>query len=350
MNNRITYACVTQRLQEANIPYTTISLASNWKLVVAQYGGRVFGPFNGENGESLLWMSDVWQNAETFKEFVGSRTWNVGGDRLWIQPELPFYTTEKARFFDTYVVQGPIDPGAYTLTENQGAVTLEQDVSAQTYEIETTERHFRMRRTVQSVANPFAQKAKEFGIDNCFGMVQTVEIEDKESASPTYLEAWLLSQINPRGELIVPFTGKTPDFLNYYEPIADDLVRIEGNKVFVTVTGDVRYKLGFKSLNTTGRSAYIGSLTDGTDYLFVRSFHNKPSSVYCGAPYSAPEVCGYPLYLYNDPGSQGGFAEFENCGTTIGGDTGLRQSQDDVYYYFFTGKREDLLALANEIL
>lgn len=350
MNNKITYNCVIQRLKESNIPHVTLDLDSGWKIVISQYGGRIFGPFKGEDGESLLWMSDVWQNAETFKEFINCRTWNIGGDRLWIEPELPFYTTEKADFFNTYVVQGTIDPGSYTLTENTGAVTLEQEVEAKTFELPTTDRNFRMRRTVQSVCNPFSQKAKEFGIDDCFGLTQAVEIEDLEQPSPTYLEAWLLSQINPCGELIVPFTGKQPDFLNYYEPISEDMVRIEGNKVFIKVTGDVRYKLGFKSLNTTGRSAYIGNFTDGTPYLFVRSFHNNPSSVYCGAPYSDPEVYGHPLYLYNDPGSQGGFAEFENCGTTIGGDTHLRKSHDDVYYYFFTGDREKLLALANEIL
>ena len=295
-------------------------------------------------------MSDAWCNSETFKEFIKSRNWNIGGDRFWIEPELPFYTEEKERFFDTYIVQGAIDPGSYSMKEENSAVTLEQEVLAKTFELPIQERNFRMRRTVQSVCNPFYEKAKEFGINDCFGFTQTVELEDLEKTSPTYLESWLLSQINPCGELIVPFTGKAPDFLNYYEPIPQDMVKIDGNKVIVKVTGDIRYKLGFKSLNTTGRSAYIGSFTNGTSYLFVRNFHNNPSTVYCGAPYSDPEVYGHPLYLYNDPGSQGGFAEFENCGTTIGGDTGLVSSKDSVYYYFFTGEREKLLALANEIL
>ena len=35
---------------------------------------------------------------------------------------------------------------------------------------------------------------------------------------------------------------------------------------------------------------------------------------------------------------------------TIGGDTGLRRSHDRVYYYFFTGDRQSLLHLADEIL
>lgn len=350
MNNKVTYNCVIQRLNESNVPHTTINLGQNWKIVVSQYGGRVFGPFNGDNGESLLWMSDVWHSRETFKEFIESRSWNIGGDRFWIEPELPFYAEKREDFFNTYIVQGTIDPGNYVMTENNNVVTLEQDVAAKTFELPTEDRSFRMRRTIQGVCNPFAQKAKELGICGCFGFAQTVEIEDLDDASPTYLEAWLLSQINPCGEMIVPFTGNKTDFLNYYEPIPEDMIRREGNKLFIKVTGDIRYKLGFNALNTTGRSAYIGSFTDGTAYLFVRNFYNNPSSVYCGAPYSAPEVYGHPLYLYNDPGSQGGFAEFENCGTTIGGDTKLRKSLDKVYYYFFTGKREELLNLANEIL
>ena len=350
MNNKVTYNCVIQRLNESNVSHATINLDSDWKIVISQYGGRIFGPFKGEDGESLLWMSDAWHNQETFDDFIKSRLWNIGGDRLWIQPELPFFTEEKDNFFDTYVVQGAIDPGTYTMKENNGIVTLEQNVSAKTFELSTVDRNFHMRRVVQSVCNPFSQKAKEFGICDCLGFAQTVEIQDLDQNSPTYLEAWLLSQINPCGELIVPFTGKSPDFLNYYEPIPEDMVRIEGNKLFVKVTGDIRYKLGFKSLNTTGRSAYIGSITDGTAYLFVRNFHNNPSSVYCGAPYYNPKVYGHPLFLYNDPGSQGGFAEFENCGMTISGDTGIYNSHDEVHYYFFTGEREKLLAFANEIL
>lgn len=350
MNNKVTYSCVIERLKALNVPHTTIDLDGDWKIVVSQYGGRVFGPFKGNQGESLLWMSEAWCDQEAFANLITSRQWNIGGDRFWLEPELPFFTTEKERFFDTYIVQSTIDPGYYTMEQNNGAVTLEQNVTAKTFEIATSSRNFRMRRTVQGVRNPFSQKAKDLGVDDCFGFVQSVEMEDLDPDAPTYLEAWLLSQINPRGELIVPFNGEHPDFLNYYEPIPDDMVRVKGNKVFVDVTGDIRYKLGFQSLNTTGRSAYLGSFTDGTSYLFVRNFYNNPSSVYCGAPYFDPDCYGYPLYLYNDPGSQGGFAEFENCGMTIGGDTGLTKAKDDVYYYFFTGEKEKLLALVDEIL
>lgn len=350
MNNIITYGCVIRLLKKSNVSHETVELSDDWRIIVSQYGGRILGPFRGDNGESLLWMSDVWQDEDAFADFLRTRSWNVGGDRLWIEPELPFFTTEKAHFHDTYVVQGAIDPGAYAMSDVDGGVRLEQEVHAKVFEMPVTDRHFRMRRTVQRASNPFAEKAKRLGIDDCFGLVQTVELEDLDPDSPTYLEAWLLSQINPRGDLIVPYTGKTFDYLNYYEQIPGDMVRVEGNKLLVRVTGDIRYKLGFPSLNTTGRSAYLGSLTDGTPYLFVRCFYNNPSSVYCGAPYSDPEVYGHSLYLYNDPGSQGGFAEFENCGMTIGGDTGLRWSHDRVYYYFFIGDRQSLLRLADEIL
>ena len=350
MNSKVTYNLAKQRLNESNVSHTTLELGANWKIIVSQYGGRIFGPFKGDEGESLLWMSDVWCDKTAFANFINTRQWNIGGDRFWLEPELPFFTTEKERFFDTYVVQGTIDPGSYTMEESYGSVTLEQEVAAKTFEIPTEDRNFRMRRTVQCIGNPFSQKAEELGVAECFGFKQSIEMEDLDETSPTYLEAWLLSQINPRGELIVPFTGKQPDYLDYYEPISNDMVRIENNKLFIKVTGDVRYKLGFRSLNTTGRSAYLGSFTDGTAYLFVRSFYNNPSSIYSGAPSFDPELYGYPLFLYNDPGLQGGFAEFENCGMTIGGDTGVRKSHDEVYYYFFTGEKEKLLVLANEIL
>jgi hypothetical protein len=182
-----------------------------------------------------------------------------------------------------------------------------------------------------------------------FGFSQTITIQDTSEDRSLYLEPWILTQVNPVGSLIVPLTEKT-EYVNYYEPIDKNLIETKNNRMIITVTGDVRYKLGFKSTVLTGRSAYLGTLDKELGYLFIRNYFNNPSNVYCAAPNANPEQYGCSLFLYNDPGSQGGFSEFENCGTTISGDTGLSRSVDEVYYYFFIGTEKNLLAIADVLL
>lgn len=94
----------------------------------------------------------------------------------------------------------------------------------------------------------------------------------------------------------------------------------------------------------------MGKLTDERSYLFIRSYYNDPSSIYCCDPYDKPGQNGCSLFLYNDSGSLGGFAEFENTGVTFSGDTGKKQSIDAVSYYFYVGEEVRLKKIAKLLL
>lgn len=350
MNNRIKLSQVVDRLNESNIEYKQLKLQNEWSIIICAYGGRIFGPFKNNDSESIFWMSESFASKKDFDALISSRHWNIGGDRFWVAPELPFFVKRKDDFFNTYITQGELDPGNYTIINNNESIKLAQQVCVKTYETHIKEKSFFMERTIAEARNPLSSMAELNNEIEYFGFSQEVDLHDTGTDKSLYLESWLLTQVNPKGKLIVPFTGSALDYTDYYEPINKDFVQIQDHLAYIDVTGDVRYKLGFKAAQMTGRSAYLGELSDGTYYLFVRNYFNDLSNIYCAAPYFAPEQYGCSLYLYNDPGSQGGFAEFENSGTTISGDTGINKAKDRVYYYFFVGDESNLKKLASDIL
>ncbi|MBN1836135.1 MAG: hypothetical protein JW820_09820, partial [Spirochaetales bacterium] len=78
-------------------------------IVVSAYGGRIFGPFVG--AESLGWLSPLFGDPEGFRAAVAAGAWNLGGERLWLAPELRYCVRDRKRFLESYTVQPAMDPG-----------------------------------------------------------------------------------------------------------------------------------------------------------------------------------------------------------------------------------------------
>jgi hypothetical protein len=91
MNNHITFNLIAQRYEQAGLRFDVLNLQNDYRVIVTQRGGRIFGPFLGEAGESILWANECHKSRESFEAFIYSGqdwSWNVGGDRVWIAPEL----------------------------------------------------------------------------------------------------------------------------------------------------------------------------------------------------------------------------------------------------------------------
>jgi hypothetical protein len=338
-------------LEKAGVHYAALEL-DGASIIISEYGGRILGPFWGAKEKSLLWMNKAFQDTASFKALIQKKDWNIGGDRFWVAPELPFFVTDKNDFFSTYNVQASLDPGNYAVQELSGSITLSQDVTLAVYEEPIGTKKFHMERSVKKIINPLLSLADADVLMKditYFGFSQNISLLDTGEDALLYLEPWVLTQINPPGKLIVPFTGIL-EYVDYYEPINKSLFTIKDQCMIIDVTGEVRYKLGFKSIQTTGRAAYLGLLDGNLQYLLVKNYFNNPSNIYSAAPSWNPKQYGCSLFLFNDSGTQGGFAEFETCGTTISGTTGLARSENEIYYYFFIGMERDLLKIAKAVL
>ena len=129
MNNHITFSQVCRMLDAQKMAYEVLALGNDWKAIITQYSGRLLGPFKGENGESVLWVNAALNDEAAFRDFVRERRLHLGGERLWVNPELKFYCQAPELFDATYTVQPEIDPGDYALERQGDNVFLRQETT-----------------------------------------------------------------------------------------------------------------------------------------------------------------------------------------------------------------------------
>lgn len=351
MENSITFTQISKRLAEQNQPFRTIPLHNQFVIIVTNRGGRILGPFKNESSSGILWVNQAFSSSAAFEKFISSGDWNIGGDRLWIAPEIPFFTKDRTNFYETTTPQPSVDPGTYTLDAASGGVRLFQNVTADIYESNLKSKSFSMEKLIKPAANPLRslRRHSELMKDVTFcGYQQTVTITDTSPENPFYLEGWNLCQVVPGGEVYTPFNGEI-EYIDYYEP-ADSLQTIDTNYAVLSATGNRRYKVGYPSAILTGRAAYLLAVENGDYCLYIKNYYNNPSSVYCCEPFDKPGKTGCSLFVYNDDGGLGGFTEFENTFQTIGGDTQLTSSTDSVQNWFYYGSLQRIKAIAKALM
>ena len=346
MNNHITFNQAVQMLQSQNIGYEVLELGGEWKALITQYGGRLLGPFKGEE-ESVLWTTPAMKNADDFAAFVKERNWNLGGERFWINPELRFFCEAPELFDDTYTVQEALDPGHYTVEKKGSSIYLKQDVQLDDLN-NGAKKALSIERRYVSAINPlqYLKGLKDIDVDYC-GYVQDIEIRDEMPETKMYLEPWTVDQVNPKGKFITPFFGDF-DFVDYYTPV-EEMQKVCDGYAELEVTGDRKYKVCYRSAQTFGRMAFLKPWGDGW-HLMVRNYYNDPSIPYCSEPWGDLGNRGCSTYYYNDHGPTGGFAEFEHGGATIGLDAERDHSNSTSSLWFFFGSQQDIGKIMKHLL
>ena len=327
-----------------------LDLADGYRLVVVQHGGHALGPFDA-GGRSVLWLNPVaWESERAYARFVEEGQWNVGGERLWLAPEIRFTVRDRADFWGTYVLPPAMDPGDYRLNQTGVAVSLSGEAALPRFNPTDGEIHLRVRRRYRPVTNPLRhlRAFAELGEGITFaGYSHDVAI-DIQSPADVSVEAWTLAQILPFGTLIVPTTPGV-EFEDYYEPIDDRHLRLTSGAALLAVTGRRRYKVGFRSPHLTGRAGYFRPCPEGQAELIVRNFFNDPSSEYVEEPADRVGCRGLSFHVYNDGGTFGGFGELECNGRTVGGAMGTSGS-DEFALWFFRGAEEKVRRVSEVLL
>jgi len=108
---------VKQRLQEAGLPFSQLTLQDGLSIILWQRGGRIFGPFIDEDTPSIGWMSQAFKNPRQFQALIKRGEWNVGGTRAWISPELQFHISNRFDFDGSYSLPAALDPGNHSLEQ-----------------------------------------------------------------------------------------------------------------------------------------------------------------------------------------------------------------------------------------
>jgi hypothetical protein len=357
MKHRITSDQIAARLEETGIPYATLSLQDDVSIVVSQRGGRILGPFlplaetDVKGSASVFWINDVFAQPDLFHAFLNTGDWNLGGERIWMAPEIQYSIHDRTDYWGTLVWPPQVDPGDYTLERvGDDACRLSQEMTLEAHNIASGEKHLRLERTVRPAEDPLRTlRSYEDLVDGVIFAGYEHVVTLSEAATDDILsEAWSLVQLNPGGQLIIPASPRV-GFVDYYEPVGT-LQTIHPDHVRLQITGRHQYKLGYKAAHVTGRMGYVNRLEDGRLYLIVRSFYSNPSRPYGEEPGHLPGWNGYAIHVYNDDGNAGGFGEMEcNC-QPIGGPAGRSESTDELMLWLYVGAADQIRQIGVHLL
>jgi hypothetical protein len=349
---KITYQQIVDRLEENELAFGELELQDGVTLIISQHGGRVFGPFLSQESESIFWTNDAFADPDAFQEFLGTGNWNIGGDRMWIAPEIQYHVPDRNDFWGSVFWPAQVDPGTYSLEQpSLGQWLLAQDITLEAYNLASGQKELRLERLIHQVEDPLRNvtgyPALVDGV-RFAGFEQVVTLSEHKQ-DDIVSEAWSLTQLNPGGVLVIPASPRV-EYTDYYEPVDKSLQTINPNHVRLKITGDRQYKVGYKAAQVFGRLAYYNHLADDLAYLIVRNFFNNPSAPYTEEPDHTPGCRGHSIHVYNDDGNAGGFGELECNAQTIGGETGRSGSTDQLVLWLYVGAPDKVKEIGLHLL
>jgi hypothetical protein len=352
MNNRITHHQIVERLHENGKRYAALALQNGIQIVISEWSGRVLGPFLTEDGESIFWTNGAFADPGSFSAYLESGGCDLGGERLWIAPEIQYHVQDRNDPENTYRLPAQVDPGQYVLSQSGPQQwRLRQDITLQAYNLAAGQKHLRIERVFNPAPDPLRGLSRyaELVDGVAFAGYEQTVILSETQADEIASQSWVLIQVNPGGVLLIPYTASV-EVTDYYEPVDDSLQSIHDHHVRLNITGQRRYKTGYKAASLTGRLGYFHRLEDGPSYLIVRSFFSNPSTIYVEEPPRRPGHFGDSVHVYNDSGALGGFGELECAGQTIGGPSGKSTTTDQFLLWLYAGSPQKLNTISEILL
>ena len=341
---------IKKAFEENKVPCEVLTVGDGWQILVSQHGGHVYGPFSTAYPEGIFWYPQDIADPAALRRIIEKRSWNTGGDRVWISPEIQFNITDRSRFRETLRQPETMDPGYYAMMRRGETVLLHQMLSLPSYNTVEGEMFFDFRRTILAAPDPLRHVSEHDdlmdGVSYC-GYEQVMDLTAR-SEQEMFAESWDLLQIRPEGTLYIPMYVPVRG-TDHYEPAAEMETLVRGG-VCLKINGQRRYKIAYPSSALTGRFGYLADADGENTYLVVINYPNNPSCMYAEEPPLRPGDRGYSIHIYNDDGTSGGFAEMECNLQTIGRPTGLDRSIDRVTKWIYSGKKEQVQQIAGYLL
>jgi len=285
--------------------------AGSGRLLFSPCGARLAACEMSGVDENLFWHHPDALDPQKLKQHAASILASLGGDRLWIAPEVGYFWTDlKAARIDPHtstVIQPSMDSGDYRIAgQSSDHVQMTAQMALHDYR---TGRDVTLRVnryvgvTDELVELPQGVTCSSFLIRND---VTLLEADDEAVGG-----AWDLLQVPPVGTLICPTTTPVEQPRSYYNPYGDRHVVCDESSIRFLIDGMHRIKMGLSPQQTTGRMGYYRQL-EHVSSLIVRIFAALPGEPYVDLPRSSDATFGGDaLQAYNDDGNAGGFGEME---------------------------------------
>ena len=99
---------VERRLRERGIGFESLAAGGGATLLVTERWGRALLFF--PDGSPVFWLNEAWGDRDAFEQLVVSDSWNVGGERVWVAPEIQFHIRDRSDFWASYHLPPAVDP------------------------------------------------------------------------------------------------------------------------------------------------------------------------------------------------------------------------------------------------
>lgn len=278
------------------------------RLLVTRRAARVLAcQMPGIDDNLFFHQPDLERDDRADALFAGGG--GLGGDRLWIAPEIGFifFDLPKARKDPVSHAKLPaaMDPAQWQVAADgpghlrlETAMNLRDDRTDKSLTLHVA-RQFDL---IDAPADlPRKLASLSFSIRNDLSIVN--------GDQGVVAGAWDLLQLPPTGWLVCPTVSPVKKPRSYYNPFGPKHVKCDKSAVRFLIDGKRRIKMGIAPAQTTGRMGYYrkaGKLST----LIVRWFAPLPGTPYVDLPRSSNAFFGGDaLQAYNDDG--GGFGEME---------------------------------------
>lgn len=341
-------------LQTAQERYAILPLQGDACALITERGARVAGLFSSPGSENLLWTDNTaWLDAGHWSDFVAQGGWNLGGERIWIAPEIQYNVRTRADFWGTLHVPPAMDPGTYRLEPGQDRVDLQAQMSLAASNLATGVQDLTVHRQIIPVSDPLAKTYPVSPAVRYCGYQQSVALH--AGNRQIVAEAWNLVQVPAGGVLLIPCL---PEVVcsDYFGDVPDEVRSIQYGDVpylRLTLNGKRQYKVGYQAASVIGRMGYLRRQTDGQMSLLIRSFFNNPSNMYAEEPPAQIGRSGHSIHVYNDGGEFGGdlsFGEMECTGTTLHAGSTSDHVEDSFVLWAYTGPEAAIQRIVHLLL
>jgi hypothetical protein len=341
---------ILARLQENGVPLAELPLQNGVTILLSQHGGRIYGPFLTPQSASLYWVPPQFNDAAAFATYLKT-SWNLGGERIWVAPEIQYLVPDRTDYFGTIFIPPAMDPGNWKLEALAGGRwRLSQEITLKAFTLAHGRKTLYLESVIQPAPNPLrhlrAGAALMEGVTYA-GYEQSLTIIDRQP-DDILSGMWNLVMLNPGGELLIPCSPEA-EVTCYKGDLNERILHLEARLARLKITADQMYKAGLKAAQTYGRMAYLHEAPDGA-YLLARSFSNHPCAELPEEPPDQPGRRGDSIHVYNDSGEYGDLGEMECSGRTIGGLTGFSEAHDSLALCLFAGPPAQLKAIARQWL